>query len=121
MIAYPLSQPEDAMPTVVCLRERLETVRHGEIERVRGRLGRLSSEQESAIESLTCGIINRVLHPAITVLKTATESESTYLLDRIRRIFKLGEKHKVIFAAAVDITKTSTFRAKGDDCVSLLM
>jgi len=37
------------------------------------------------------------------------------------RIFNLGEKHKVIFAAAVDSTKTSTFRAKGDDYVSLLM
>jgi hypothetical protein len=57
MVACRLIQPEDTVPTIVSLQQRLETVRQGEIDRVRGRLGRLSPEQENAIELLTRGII----------------------------------------------------------------
>jgi len=91
MITYRLIQPEDMVPTIVSLQERLETVRQGEIDRVRGRLGRLSPEQENAIESLTRGIINKILHPAITVLKTASaENDSPLFVERVHRIFNLG-------------------------------
>ena len=44
------------MSTAVSLQKHLESIRQGEIDRVRGRLGRLSPEQEIAIESLTRGI-----------------------------------------------------------------
>ena len=93
MIAYRLSQPDVMVPTIVSLQQRLETVRQGEIDRVRGRLGRLSPEQENAIESLTRGIINKILHPAMTVLTAAsTENESTLFVEMVYRIFNLGEK-----------------------------
>jgi glutamyl-tRNA reductase len=93
MVACRLMQPEDSVPIIISLQERLETVRKGEINRVRGRLGRLSPEQENAIESLTCGIINKILHPAITVLKTASaQNESTLFVEIVHRIFSLGEK-----------------------------
>ena len=83
------------VPTVVSLPERLETVRRSEIDRARGRLGRLSPEQENAIESLTCGIINKILHPAITALKTASaENDSNLFVEVVHRIFNLGEKRK---------------------------
>ena len=95
MIAYRLIQPEVMVPTIVSLQQRLETVRQGEIDRVRGRLGRLSPEQENAIESLTRGIINKILHPAMTVLKTASaENDSTLFVEIVHRIFNLGEKRK---------------------------
>ncbi len=95
MIAYRLIQPEVMVPTIVSLQQRLETVRQGEIDRFRGRLGRLSPEQENAIELLTRGIINKILHPAMTVLKTASaENDSTLFVEIVHRIFNLGEKHK---------------------------
>jgi len=95
MIAYRLSQPDVMVPTIVSLQQRLETVRQGEIDRVRGRLGRLSPEQENAIESLTRGIINKILHPAMMVLKTASaEHDSTLFVEIVHRIFNLGEKRK---------------------------
>ena len=95
MIAYRLSQPDVMVPTIVSLQQRLVTVRQGEIDRVRGRLGRLSPEQENAIESLTRGIINKILHPAMTVLKTASaENDSTLFVEIVHRIFNLGEKRK---------------------------
>ena len=46
--------------TIVSLREHFEAVRRGEIHRVRGRLGNLSSDQEDVVESLSRGIIETV-------------------------------------------------------------
>jgi len=84
-------QPENVIPTAISLQERLESIRQGEIDRIRGRLGRLSPEQEIAIESLTHGIINRVLHPTITVLETGSaKNDFAYFVEIVRRMFNLG-------------------------------
>jgi glutamyl-tRNA reductase len=85
----------DVVPTIVSLQEHLETVRQAEIDRVRGRLGQLSPEQELAVETLTRGIINKIMHTPITTLKTAAkEPESTTVIELVRRIFNLREKAK---------------------------
>jgi glutamyl-tRNA reductase len=83
----------DVVPTIVSLQEHLETVRQAEIDRVRGRLGELSPEQELAVEAMTRGIINKIMHTPITTLKTAAkEPESTTVIELVRRIFNLHEK-----------------------------
>ena len=85
----------DVVPTIVSLQEHLETVRQAEIDRVRGRLGELSPEQELAVEAMTRGIINKIMHTPITTLKTAAkEPESTTVIELVRRIFNLREKAK---------------------------
>ena len=63
----------DVVPTIVSLQDHLETIRQAEIDRVRGRLGQLTPEQEMAVEALTRGIINKVMHTPITTLKTAAQ------------------------------------------------
>jgi len=83
----------DVVPTIVSLQDHLETIRQAEIDRVRGRLGPLSPEQEIAVEALTRGIINKVMHTPITTLKTAArEAEATTVIDVVRRLFNLREK-----------------------------
>jgi len=83
----------DVVPTIVSLQDHLETIRQAEIDRVRGRLGPLSPEQEIAVEVLTRGIINKVMHTPITTLKTAAkEAEATTVIDVVRRLFNLREK-----------------------------
>jgi len=83
----------DVVPTIVSLQDHLETIRQAEIDRVRGRLGSLSPEQEIAVEALTRGIINKVMHTPITTLKTAArESEATTVIDVVRRLFNLHDK-----------------------------
>ncbi|HEY1679058.1 MAG TPA: glutamyl-tRNA reductase [Candidatus Sulfotelmatobacter sp.] len=83
----------DVVPTIVSLQDHLETIRQAEIDRVRGRLGQLSPEQEIAVEALTRGIINKVMHTPITTLKNAAkESEATTVVDVIRRLFNLQVK-----------------------------
>jgi glutamyl-tRNA reductase len=83
----------DVIPTIVSLQDHLETIRQAEIDRVRGRMGPLTPDQEMAVEALTRGIINKVMHTPITTLKTAArESEATTVIDVVRRLFNLHEK-----------------------------
>jgi glutamyl-tRNA reductase len=88
-------QTLEVVPTIVSLQDHLETIRQAEIDRVRGRLGPLSPEQELAIDTLTRGIVNKIMHTPITTLKTAArEAEATTLIDVVRRLFNLPEKDK---------------------------
>ena len=84
------------VPTIVSLQEHMENIRQAEIERGRGRLGTISPEQEQAIDAITRGIINKVLHTPITTLKTAAKDpEASTLVEAIRRIFNLrGSKEE---------------------------
>ena len=87
-------QTADVVPTIVSLQEHLETIRQAEIDRVRGRLGALSPEQEMAIETLSRGIINKVMHTPIVTLKTAAREgqPATQLVDVVRRLFNLRDQ-----------------------------
>ncbi len=90
----------EVVPTIVSLQDHLETIRQAEIDRVRGRLGPLSPEQEIAVEALTRGIISKVMHTPITTLKTAArEAEATTVIEVVRRLFNLREKEKESEAA----------------------
>ena len=81
------------VPTIVSLQDQFETIRQAELERARGRLGQLSPEQETALEALTRGIVNKILHTPIRSLKTAAAGpEITTLIDSFRRIFDLQTK-----------------------------
>lgn len=81
------------VPTIVSLQDHLETIRQAEIDRVRGRLGELSPEQELAVETLTKSMINKIMHTPITTLKTAArEAEATTVIDVVRRLFNLQDR-----------------------------
>ncbi len=78
------------VPTIVSLQEYCETIRQAEIDRIRGRLGHITPEQEAAIDAMTRGIVNKLLHTPITTLKsTADEPEAATIHEIIRRIFNL--------------------------------
>ena len=86
-------QTLDVVPTIVSLQDHLETIRQAEIDRVRGRLGPLSPEQELALETLTRGIVSKIMHTPISTLKTAArEPEATTVIDIVRRLFNLQDK-----------------------------
>jgi glutamyl-tRNA reductase len=86
-------QTLDVVPTIVSLQDHLETIRQAEIDRVRGRLGPLSPEQELAVEALTRGIISKIMHTPISTLKTAvSQPEATTVVDIVRRLFDLQDR-----------------------------
>jgi glutamyl-tRNA reductase len=76
--------------TIASLRERFESVRRGEIHRMRGRLGNLSPHQEDVVESLSRGIIENVLQaPVAMLLNSAVGNQSGFIVETVRRIFDL--------------------------------
>jgi glutamyl-tRNA reductase len=86
-------QTLDVVPTIVSLQDHLETIRQAEIDRVRARLGQLNPDQEMAVEALTRGIINKIMHTPISALKSAArEPEATTVVDLVRRLFNLHER-----------------------------
>jgi glutamyl-tRNA reductase len=86
-------QTLDVVPTIVSLQDHLETIRQAEIDRVRGRLGSLTPDQEMAVEAMTRGIVNKIMHTPISTLKSAArESEATTVVELVRRLFNLHEK-----------------------------
>jgi glutamyl-tRNA reductase len=76
--------------TIVSLRERFEAVRRNEVHRVRGRLGNLSRDQENVVESLSRGIIEKVLQAPVEMLLTvAAAGQAVSILETVREIFNL--------------------------------
>ena len=85
----PVSESEISA-TLVSLRERFEAVRRDVMQRVHGRLGNLSADQENAIDSLSHGIIEKVLQAPMAMLKNASAgNQAVFVLETVRRIFNL--------------------------------
>ncbi len=85
----PIAQSEISA-ALASLREHFEAVRRDAIRGVRGRLGNLSADQENAIDSLSHGIIEKVLEAPMAMLKSASAANQTvFVLETVRRIFNL--------------------------------
>jgi glutamyl-tRNA reductase len=81
------------VPVIVSLQDRLEQVRAAELERVRGKLGTLTSQQEEALEALTRGIINKIAHGPIAELRKHAGSDAGLTItEAVQRIFRLQDK-----------------------------
>jgi len=86
-------QSLDAVPTILALQDRVEHIRQAEIERLRGKLGLLTSEQEHAIEILTRGLVNKILHPPISALKNVSGSEElSTVAETLRNLFGIDDR-----------------------------
>jgi glutamyl-tRNA reductase len=80
-----------AVPTIRDLRRRVEGIRQAEIERYAGRLG-LDAEQSEAVEKLTRGIVNKIMHAPISRLRDETDREAGLArLEEARSLFALDE------------------------------
>jgi len=81
---------QDAVPTIVELQQRLETIRAAELEKCLRKLGPVTTEQRAAIEMLTTQMINKILHyPILQLKESADEPERESLRRTIRKIFGL--------------------------------
>ncbi len=82
---------QDAVPTILELQQRLETIRTAELDKCLRKLGPISAEQRESIEQLTTQMTNKILHYPILQLKEASDepSERESLRRTIRKIFGL--------------------------------
>ncbi len=83
----------DVAPTIVALRESLESVRRQELNKALSKLAGLSDKERQVIESMTQGIINKILHKPISSLKhhSAANDIQNYI-DTARQLFDLKEQ-----------------------------
>ncbi|HIF92288.1 MAG TPA: glutamyl-tRNA reductase [Myxococcales bacterium] len=97
-----------AVPTIRDLRQRAEGIRQAEVERYAGRIG-LDANQREALEKLTRGIVNKVMHAPISRLRDETDREMGLArLEEVRHLFALDDM--TADAAEVDV-ETDSLRA----------
>lgn len=82
---------QDAVPTILELQQRLESIRSAELEKCLRKVGPVTAEQREAIEMLTTQMVNKILHYPILQLKHSSEEpqERESLRETIRKIFGL--------------------------------
>ena len=77
-------------PTIVKLQEQVENWKKSELDRMRGKLGELTPQQNEAVETLLRGVMNKMLHGPLSELRaTAGKPEGELTAEMIRRMFKL--------------------------------
>ncbi len=80
-----------ATPTIIALKDKLESIRVSELDRLDGRLSSLSPAERETVDLITRSIINKIAHHPISFLKrTGLTQRSEMYLDVVQRIFKLN-------------------------------
>ena len=93
----------NVVPTIVSLRRRVEQIRRAELARTRRLFGPLTPEQEQALEVLTQGLVNKILHTPFTELKqAASRPDRSEFLDVVRTIFHLDDDSRARVSMAVN-------------------
>lgn len=85
----------DVEPTIAAVREKVELIRKGELQKTFTSVKDLTPEQRQRIEALTGAIVNKVLHGPFTYLKSAGENGgSASDTALVRRIFGIEEEEE---------------------------
>lgn len=69
-------QGREVAPTIAQLRAHAEAIRDAELARVLARLPDLSPREQEIVQSLASGIVNKLLHRPVTMLKSSPEASN---------------------------------------------
>jgi glutamyl-tRNA reductase len=81
----------DAVPTIVALRDKMEAIRKGELEKTLPTLRDLSPREREALEAMTAAIVNKILHAPITHLKQHHREHEAFYVAAARLLFDVEE------------------------------
>ncbi len=86
-------QSREVVPTVIALRQRFESIRQSELQRLESKLSGLSPEARARVDEITHLIVEKLLLTPTEQLKTLND-ESTALAyaDALNRLFSLAEE-----------------------------
>ncbi|HEX9125028.1 MAG TPA: glutamyl-tRNA reductase, partial [Methylomirabilota bacterium] len=83
----------EVVPTIVSLREKLEEIRRAELERALGRLPGADEATRQALDALSQGIVNKVLHaPTVKLRDSSRAGHGRRWVEVISELFGLGVK-----------------------------
>lgn len=101
----------ETVPTIKALRGKAEAIRAAELEKALNRLGDgLTNKQKKAIEELSKGIVNKLLHGPMTALRCDSAdpgavTQTLANMDALERMFELAEDIERDRLAAVSKAK----------------
>lgn len=90
----------ETVPTIKALRAKAESIRASEFEKALSRLGEgMSKKQMKAVEELSKGIVNKLLHGPMTALRcdgTDPDAVGQTLanMDALERMFQLSQQQQ---------------------------
>jgi glutamyl-tRNA reductase len=81
----------ETVPTISCLRSKVENIREQELEKALSRLGsEFAEKHQETIEALTRGIVNKILHEPMVQLKAQQDIEARRrCLQSLQMLFNL--------------------------------
>ncbi len=83
-------EARDAVPTIVALRRQTDRIRQEELEKALTKLGPLDKKQRQAIEALTSGIVNKLLHaPTVNLKRSTQQGRLRDYVQLVRHLFNL--------------------------------
>jgi glutamyl-tRNA reductase len=83
----------EVVPTIVSLREKLESIRQAEVAKTLSRLPHAPEETRAAIEAMSNAIVNKILHTPITKLRQSSRSgHGRSWVEAVQELFGLGHR-----------------------------
>ena len=79
------------MPTIVALRDKIETIRRAELEKTLATLRELTPRERESLDAMTTAIVNKILHGPITHLKQHDRQREAFYLAAARQLFDIEE------------------------------
>ncbi len=81
----------ETVPTISCLRTKVESIREQELEKALSRLGsEFAEKHQEVIEALTRGIVNKILHEPMVQLRAQQDIEARQrCLQSLQMLFDL--------------------------------
>lgn len=82
----------EAVPTIVSLRSKAEGIVRQEMEKASGWMGNLENGDREKVEALINGIVNKILHAPVTVMKEeSADFDSQDIVAAARQLFRLDD------------------------------
>jgi glutamyl-tRNA reductase len=79
----------DVVPTIVALRDKIETIRRAELEKALASLQDQAPRHRALLDALTSSIVNKILHAPLASLKRDVVPDEPDLAASVRRLFDL--------------------------------
>jgi glutamyl-tRNA reductase len=81
----------DVVPTIVALRNKLDTIAQGELKKTLGSLS-LAGDEQAAIVRMTNALVKKILHdPTLLLKRDGCRGNRSVHLDLVRKLFNLDE------------------------------
>lgn len=78
-------------PAIGALKQMFQDIARHEFKRQRNRLGPLSPEQESSIESILFSTVNKLSHPMLSQMRHSSDASDAEIIEAWRDIFDLED------------------------------